>query len=136
MAKVIPLRQALIGWTVTIASVVWLLFAGRWSDALVHSSHRSASTGWLAVGLAVLSVVPWIYCIAWAVAAADEYVRHIVLVGTALAFLIDLLAHIALNVMVDAQILPRDLYPPELVSAMASWVVSCGIAILYYRQRP
>ena len=136
MARVIPLRQALIGLLLMIASLVWLLFAGRWSEALLHSPGQSAGAGWLAVALAVLSVVPWLYCIAWSVAAGDEYVRHIVLVGTALAFVIDLLAHVALNTMVDARLVPRDLYPPEILFAIAAWLVGCALAILYYRQRP
>ena len=136
MAKVIPPRMALIGLIVFIASLAWLVVAGRWSEALLHSSPRSTGTSWLAVALAVLSVIPWIYCVAWGVAAGDEYVRHIALVGTALAFVVALLVRIALNAMVDAQLIPHDLQVPELVSAIASWVLSCGIAILYYRNRP
>ena len=135
MAKVIPLRQALVGLIVTIGSMVWLVVASRWSEGLLRSPAHSAGTGGLAVALAVLSVVPWIYCVAWSIAAADEYVRHIAIVGTALAFVVGLLAHIALNVMIDAGFVAGDLHVPELVVALGAWLVGCAIAILYYRQR-
>jgi hypothetical protein len=136
MARVIPLRHVLINLLVMIASFVWLFFAGRWSEALLHSPGHSAGAGWLAVALAVLGVVPWMYYIAWAVALGDEYVRHVVLVGTSLAFVVAILAHIAFNTMVDARFVARDVYPPELVFGIGAWAVGCAISILYYRQRP
>ena len=135
MARVIPLRQAFIGLLVMIASWIWLFFASVWSAALLHSPTHSVAASWLAVALAVLGVVPWIYCVAWSIAAADEYVRHVFLVGTALAFIVDLVAHVAFSTMVDAHILARDAYVPEVVLAIGAWLVGCAIAMLYYRQR-
>jgi len=135
MAKVIPLRQALIGMLAMLASLAVLFFGNRWSDTLLHSSGPPGAR-WLGVALAVVSIVPWIYCLAWGVAAGDEYVQHIALVGTALAFVLDLLAHVAFNTMVDARLLAPSSYLPELAAAIACWVVGCAIAMLYYRQRP
>jgi hypothetical protein len=135
MAKVIPLRQAAVGLITLIASAVLLYFGQQWPNALLHSSTPSSGSRWLAVAIAVISIVPWIYCIAWAIAAADEFVQHVALVGTALAFVVDLLVHIAFNVMMDARLLAPDSYLPEIGVAICCWIVTCAISILYYRPR-
>jgi hypothetical protein len=67
----------------------------------------------------------------------DGRVRSdIVLVGTAIAFVGDIVVHIAYGVMVDAHLAGPNTYLPDLGIAMLLWVIGVGLATLYYRLRP
>ena len=87
------------------------------------------------VAVAVVRLVPWLGFIITSLALADEYHRRIVLVGTAVAFVVGLLLHVAFNVIVDAHLVSPTFSLAELPVAMGVWVLSVGLTLLYYRMR-
>ena len=135
MAKVVPLRQALLFWFATIVAVVFLYYGGRLSDFLISDVHASAPVRWSGVLVGVLTVVPWLLIVILSLSAVDEYYHRVVLVGTAVAFVLDLMLHIGLDIARDAQLLDRGLYPPEVVSAAITWIIGVSFAVTYYRYR-
>ena len=134
MAKVLSLRQALKVWTAMILSAVLLYMGGELSDFLVAEPASTASR-WLGAIVAAGSIVPWVFLIAWGVGAADEYHRQIALVGTALAFVLDLLVHVFFNVLQDARLVGWTSHLVELPTAIIVWMVGVAIAAVYYRLR-
>jgi len=135
MAKVIPLRQALLFWVATIGAVTFLYYGGHLSDFLISDVHSSALVRWAGVFVGVLTIIPWLLIVILTLSTVDEYYHRVVLVGTAVAFVLDLLLHVGLDVAKDAQLLDRSLYPPELVSGAITWIIGVSIAVTYYRYR-
>jgi len=133
MAKALPLQQALKYFLLLILAMVVLYGGGAVSGHFVASP--SAGLRWLGVAVAVVSLVPWLGFIVTSLALADEYHRRIVLVGTAVAFVVGLLLHVAFNVIVDAHLVSPTFSLAELPVAMGVWVLSVGLTLLYYRMR-
>ena len=133
MAKALPLLQALKYFLLLILAMVVLYGGGTVSDHFVASP--SAGLRWLGVAVAVVSLLPWLGFLITSLALADEYHRRIVLVGTAVAFVVGLLVHVAFNVIVDAHLVSPTLSLAELPVAMGVWVLSVGLTLLYYRMR-
>ena len=131
MAKVIPLQQGLKFLFAMILAIVVLDGGGLLTDHLAAS--QSAALRWLAVAAAVITLLPWLGIIVWPLMHLDEYHRRIVLVGTALSFVVDLLVRTAFNVIVDAHLVAPTFYLPALPLAMGVWVVSVALTALYYR---
>jgi hypothetical protein len=77
----------------------------------------------------------WLLFVAWVVSAADEYHRHVALVGTALAFVGELLVHIGFNVLQDARILSWSVHVQEIPVAMIVWLISVAASAFYHRLR-
>ena len=65
----------------------------------------------------------------------DEYHRHVVLVGTAIAFVAELLVHVAFSVMRDARLVEPNTHLVELPVTMIIWIVGIAISWTYYRLR-
>lgn len=136
MARMLSLTQALKVWSATIVAAILLIAGGRLSDMLIANPSASMTTRWLGVAVAAGSVLPWAVITVWMFGTTDEFVRHIVLVGTAIAFVGAVVVHIAFVVMVDAHLVGPSSYLPELPTAMLLWVIGVGLATLYYRLRP
>lgn len=133
MAKVIPLQQALKLWFATIGSVVFVFFGGRLSDFLVSDPTASALVRWVGVLVAVVAVVPWVVVIAWTVSVTDEYYRQMTLVGTSVAFVLDLMAHIAYWAMIDAGLVRGGMGMHEFGVAACAWIFGMTLSATYYR---
>jgi len=131
MSKVMPLNQALKFFLVMVLALVVLYAGGALSDRLV--ANQSAGLRWLGVAAAVVSLGPWLWIIFQSLSHADEYHRRIALVGTAAAFVIDLLFHVAFNVIVDAHLVSPTSSLPALPVAMGIWMLSVAGTFLYYR---
>jgi len=136
MAKVLTFNQALKLWVLAIVSAGLLYSGGYLSDWLISPPTASIWMRWLGVAVAVGSIVPWLFFIAWALSTADEYHRHVVLVGTAMAFVGELLAHIGFNVMQDARIVSWSTHLQEIPVAMILWVLGIALSAFYQRLRP
>jgi len=133
--KVIPLNQALKLWGLAIASAGLLYASGYLVDYLTASTTTSLGLRWLGVLVAVGSVVPWLLFVAWTLSMMDEYHRHVALVGTAVAFVGELLAHISFNVMQDARLVSWSTHLQELPVAAVVWLIGIGASAFYYRLR-
>lgn len=133
MARALPLQQALKYFLLLILAMVVLYAGSAATDHLV----ASPSTGlrWLGVAVAIVSLVPWLGFVIASLSLTDEYHRRIVLVGTAVAFVVDLLVHVAFGVIVDAHLVGPGFYLAELPVAMGVWVASAGLTLFYYRMR-
>ena len=136
MARMLSLTQALKVWGATIVSAALFIFGGQLSDMLIANPAASPAVRWFAVALAAGGILPWALLTAWLFGTTDEFVRHIVLVGTAIAFVGDVVVHIAYGVMVSAHLVGPNTYLPELGVAMLLWLFGVGLATLYYRLRP
>jgi hypothetical protein len=132
----LSLTQALKVWGATIVSAALFIFGSRLSDMLIANPAASPAVRWAAVAVAAGSILPWALLTMWLFGTTDEFVRHIVLVGTAIAFVSGVVVHIAYGVMVDAHLIGPNTYLPELGVAMLLWLFGVGLATLYYRLRP
>ena len=133
--KVVSLNQALKLWGWAIASAGLLYASGYLVDYLTASTTTSLGLRWLGVLVAVVSTVPWLLFIAWTVVMMDEYHRHVALVGTAVAFVGELLVHIGFNVMQDARLVSWSMHLQEIPVAMIVWLIGVGASAFYYRLR-
>ena len=136
MAKVLTPQQAVKGWLIILLALASMLGGGAISDKLIADSTAPAIMRWFGVTVAVLAIVPWLLIMIWGIGAGDEFVRQIALVGTAIAFVGDLLVHIGVAVARDAALISATFDPPPLPLAMALWIAGLGLAALYYRFRP
>ena len=134
MARVIPLDRALRYGVFFILSVVALAGGGWWSDHLI--TNPSTAARWLGVVVAVVAPLPWLALVILGIGTWDEFQRHIALVGTAIAFVVELLFYTALYVMQDAKLVSPTFYVPHFVAAGAIWIAAVGVAALYYHVRP
>ena len=136
MPKVLTYKQALKLWLWSILAAVAILAGGHISDALLEGTNPSLLARWMSVAAATLSAIPWILLVGWGISAADEYQRQIALVGTAIAFVANILLYTALGVMRDARIVGETTFIPYLPAAVVLWIVGVGLAAAYYRLRP
>jgi hypothetical protein len=136
MAKVLSLKQALKGWLFMAAAVVAILFGSQLAERLMRDPGASAEMRWLGVFIAVVATIPWLFVIVRAIGNGDEYVRQVALVGTAFAFVVDLLVHIAYSAAQDARFVSWGRHLLPLPMAMGVWLLGVTIAALYYRFRP
>ena len=132
--KVMSLNQALKLWGLAIGSAVLINVSGFLVDPLIADGN-SLWLRWLGVVVAVGSVVPWVLFMWWMISHVDEYHRHVALVGTAIAFVGEGLAHIGFNVMQDARIVSWSMHLQEIPVAMIVWVLSIGASFFYHRLR-
>jgi hypothetical protein len=132
--KVMTLSQALKLWGLAIGSAVLLNVSGYLVDPLITDGN-SLWLRWLGVIVGVGSVVPWALFMWWMIGHVDEYHRHVALVGTAIAFVCEMLAHIGFNVMQDAHIVSSSVHLQEIPVAMIVWVLSVGASFFYHRLR-
>ncbi len=133
--KVVSLNTALKLWGWAIASAGLLYASGYLVDSLTASTTASLALRWVAVFVAVGGLLPWLLFIAWVVSATDEYHRHVALVGTAIAFVGELLVHIGFNVMQDARIVSWSTHLQETPVAMIVWLISVAGSAFYHRPR-
>ena len=136
MAKVIGYGQALKVWLLMLAAMLLLIFGGLFSDRLIHSTDAYAMARWFGVAVGIVIVIPWMLTIVWGVSAGDEYVRQVALVGTAIAFAIDILAYVGFNAAQEARLVSWSAHLPPLLVAMGAWLIGVSVAALYYRFRP
>lgn len=135
MAKVVPLKQALIFWIATIGSAFLLYYGAQLTDFLISDTHASTWVRWAGVFVGVFTILPWLVIIAVSLSVLDEYYRRVVLIGTALAFVLDLMLHVGFNVAVDAQLLRPGSYLPETGAAIILWMIGVSVGAIYYRFR-
>lgn len=133
--KVVSLNQALKLWGLAIASAGVLYASGYLVDHLTASTTTSLWLRWLGVLVAVGSTGPWLLFTAWTVSMLDEYQRHVTLVGTAVAFVGELLVHIGFNVMQDARLVSWSTHLQELPVAAIVWLIGIGGSAFYFRLR-
>ena len=135
MTKVLSINQALKIWGFAIVAVAAMYYGGQASDSIAANQSASLAMRWLAVALAVACMLPWLGFIGWSVSMADEYYRHVALAGTAAAFVVDILVHVAFNVMQAARMVSWSDHLLELPAAMIVWVACVAISAAYYRLR-
>ena len=84
----------------------------------------------------IIAFIGWVVLfVAWMVSMVDEYQRHVALVGTAVAFVGELLVHIGFNVMQDARLVSWSTHLQEIPVAMIVWLIGIGASAFYYRLR-
>jgi hypothetical protein len=135
MAKVIPLDRLLKLLAYFVFAMVCLGFGDVFA---AHVRARPDAAGWLrwlAVVIGTLSVLPWMSVIIWGLWIGDEYVHHVTLVGTAIAFASKVLLEVALMYMRGTDLMSASTHLPVLPVAMALWLLGVGAAALYYRYR-
>src|SRR5690348_6442750 len=98
MAKVIPLQRAVKVLCLALFALVAILAGGALGDRLISNASAPESARWIGVTVAILALVPWLFLIIWGVGLGDEFVRQIALIGTAVAFVGDLLVHVGITV--------------------------------------
>src|SRR5258708_1638171 len=108
MAKVIPLNRALQYGLFFLLSLVALGGGPRLSDHLLASP--SPTMRWIGVVVAVGSPLPWIVLMILGIGTWDEFQRHVTLVGTALAFVMELMFYTAFYAMQDARLIGPTAY--------------------------
>jgi hypothetical protein len=80
-------------------------------------------------------MIPWLGFIAWSISLTDEYFRHVTMVGTAAAFIVNALVHVAFNAMQSAGLVSWGLHLLELPVGMIVWVACVAMAAMYHRIR-
>ena len=136
MAKVLGYRQALKVWFLMVGAILVLIFGGQLSGHVAGNQEIAQVLRWLAVTVGVVCILPWILTVVWSVGAGDEFVRQIVLIGTSIAFVVDLLVHVGFNAAQDAKLVSWSTHISPLPVAIGAWFLGCSIAVLYYRFRP
>jgi hypothetical protein len=134
MAKVIPLDRAFKYGLLFLLSLVVLGGGPYLSDHLLASP--STAIRWWGVIVAVACPIPWLALVLMGIGTWDEFQRHIALVGTAVAFVGELLFFMAFHAMQDAKLIGPNVYVPHLVATVLIWVASVSVTALYYRTRP
>lgn len=134
MAKVIPLDRAFRYLLLFLLSLVALGGGPRLSEHLFASS--SLAMRWLGVVVSVASPLPWLALVILGMGLWDEFQRHIALVGTAIAFVVELLFYMTFYALKSARLLGPAVYVPYLMATLFIWIVSVGVTALYYRARP
>jgi hypothetical protein len=135
MPKALTLEQfaRLILWFLLAAAL--LAIGPRIADWMLARPDPTVMQRWLAVAIAVCSLIPWLLFVAWGIAIADEFQRQILLVGTALGFVAALLVSVATAVMADADLIA---YPPRILdvrTAFGFWFLGLAISWLHHRAR-
>jgi hypothetical protein len=136
MAKVVPLNRLLKVLIFTLVAMACLILGATVSDSLFARPDASLSMKWVGVLVGTLSIVPWMVTVLWGISVGDEFVRRIALVGTAVAFAIDLVVHVAFNLLQDAKIVSWSTHLPAVPLAILLWMLGVGATTLYYRYRP
>ena len=134
--KVVSLDKALKLWGLGVAAAVVMYYGGKFSDSIAPNEIASISLRWAAVAVAVVSMIPWLLFIAWSISLTDEYFRRIAILGTAAAFIVNTLVHIAYDAMRSVRLVSWDSHLLELPVGMVVWVACVGAAAIYYRLRP
>jgi len=135
MAKVVAYSQALKGLFFMLAAVLLLIFGGQWAEHLTHDPHAAWWIRAFGVVVAIASMIPWLLIFVFAIGAGDEYVRQVAIVGTAIAFVADLLVHVGFDVAQDARLISWNTHLLPLPLAMGLWLLGVSLAALYYRYR-
>jgi hypothetical protein len=135
MAKVIPLDRFLKLLVYCVIAMVCLGFGGVFSEHVRHTPDASRWLRWLAVVIGTLSILPWMAIVVGGLWLGDEYVRHVALVGTAIAFGANVVFDMALAHMRNVRLVDAGAHLAVLPVAMALWVLGVGAAALYYRVR-
>ena len=134
MAKVLSLGQALRYGLLFLLSLV-AMGGGPWLSEVLFASP-SLAMRWLGVVVSVATPLPWLALAIMGMGMWDEFQRHIALVGTAIAFVGELLFYLAFYAMKSAKLIGPAVYVPHLLATLLIWVLSVGVAALYYRTRP
>jgi hypothetical protein len=133
--KVIPLDRflKLLVYCAIAMACLWLgdMFTAHVRD----QPEPSRWLRWLAVGVGVVSVMPWLSIIIGGVWLGDEFVHHVALVGTAIAFAGQLLFSIALVHLRDVGLMSASTHVEPIPVAIILWLLGCASAALYYRSR-
>jgi hypothetical protein len=133
--KVVSLDKALKLWGFALAAVIVMYFGGQFSESLAANQTASLFLKWTAVAIGVACMIPWLGFIAWSISLVDEYHRHVALVGTAAAFIVNALVHVAFNVMQSARLVSWSSHLLELPVGMFVWIACVAASATYYRLR-
>ena len=133
--KVVSLEKALKLWGFALFAVIAMYYGGRLSDSIAADQSSSTLLKWTAVALAVACMIPWLGFIAWSISLTDEYLRHVALAGTAAAFIVNALVHVAFNVMQSARMVSWSSHLLEVPVGMFVWIGCVAVAAIYYRLR-
>ena len=135
MARLITfpdLLKLLAWWVGAVAALAAGPFVALW---LLSGPAPALWLRWLAVAVSLLSFIPWVTLLLWGVRRADEYQRQIFLVGTAFAFLGDVLLSTAIEFMKKGQLIGPSIDIPQWPIAIVLWLLGVWIASAYYRLR-
>jgi hypothetical protein len=135
MTKVVSLDKALKLWGFGLFAVVVMYYGGQWSQSTATHQSSSLLLKWTAVAIGVICMIPWLGFIAWSISLTDEYYQHVALAGTAGAFIVDALVHVAFNLMQSARIVGWSSHLLELPVGMFVWIACVAVAAVYYRLR-
>jgi hypothetical protein len=133
--KVVSLDKALKLWGLGLVAVVVMYFGGKFSDSIGANETTSLAVRWTAVAISVGCMIPWLWFIAWSISLTDEYFRHVAVVGTAVAFVVDVLVHVAYTTMQSARLVSWTSHLLELPVGMLVWVACVAAAAIYFRLR-
>ncbi len=133
--KVVSLDKALKLWGLGLVAVVVMYFGGKFSDSIGANETASMTLKWTAVAVAVGCMIPWLWFIGWSISLTDEYFRHVAVVGTAAAFIVNALVHVGYNTMQAARMVSWSSHLLELPVGMIVWVACVSVAAIYYRLR-
>ena len=132
MPQVNTLRRALAIWTLAAIAAACLVFA-RVIEARAHEA--GASWRWLALIASVATTLPLMVLACVLVRGADEYWRHLLTTGAALAFAGMLVLYPAFYAAQEAGLAPETAFLPYLPTGCALWCIGSGIAWLAFRAR-
>lgn len=122
-----------LGWVVL--ALVCLAFAPRLASRILDQPDPTRAERWLAVVFGVGGFLPWMLIVGHGISRADEYARHIFLVGIALAFAGSLAVAAAVDYMKDAGLVAETWTVPFWLTMVILWVLGTLAASLYYRLR-
>ena len=116
-----------------VAAIV--LRYGSWlAFAVVDRPDASSFRRFVAVAIVVLTFVPWLVLAGWAISRADEYARHIFLLGIALAMAGSMLVFTAFDFMRDTHMI-SDGPMPWFPIMVAMWAGGTALASGHYWRR-
>ncbi|MEP6765658.1 MAG: hypothetical protein ABJB66_15185 [Gemmatimonadaceae bacterium] len=135
MAKAIPVKQAARFWLFTVIAAVVLYYGYTISDYLIFNPTSSTAMKWLGVAMAPIAILPWLFVLVVSLSVVDEYYRRVVMVGTSVAFVLDIMFHMAFGAAVQAHVVSQSYYILELGAGIVSWLIGVSLCLAYYRLR-
>lgn len=132
MPQVMTLRRALRIWSLAAVAAACLVIAPMVQTRLLGAG---AGVRWLAVVANVATTVPLVFLAGVLVRGADEYLRHLLTTGAALALAGMLVLYPAFYAAQEAGLAPDTAFLPYLPTGCALWIIGSGMAWLSFRAR-
>ena len=120
-----------------LALAVALIVAkyGPWLGfSLMQDPEASTVRRAAAIAVVALSFLPWLVVAGWSIAKADEYERHVFLLGIALAAAGSMVAFTAFDFARDTHMIAETEPIPWFPIMIATWALGTLAASMYYRR--